>query len=216
MSRSRLVAALLFLLAVSPAVSAQKPGAEVYIVSFFKATPGQGAALGKSLQQDPNQGTQRFLLANTQGADWDYALIQHLGPTVTLSVPPAQPPPRSDTPGATSIRARRADAFVSGPSWAAFAEMMGTAGVYVLGIYQAVPGQARELVRVLHYPGPSPNQVLLEHIDGEAGTALTIQRFNTWDDYAKQMGSQPALGPRWSELREYAASHTETLAQQLR
>ena len=114
-----LTAVSLFLGTATPAVAqGSTPPAniasEVYLASFFKAAPGQAAALLKTLQQqdpkDPMAG-HVLLLRHAQGSDWDYALIQYMGPTATVRVPP-QPVAGAKPPQPT--QAWHTDTFVAG------------------------------------------------------------------------------------------------------
>ena len=63
-----------------------------------------------------------IVLRHQQGDDWDYCVIEHLGPKATVD--PAGTPPN---PG-TDLRAWHTDTFVSGPPWAEFAKSMGVEG----------------------------------------------------------------------------------------
>lgn len=212
----RLVAFVALLSFLHPVVSAQAPTrGDVYMVSFFKATPGQGSALANRLQQqNPGEPTRTFLLANAQGADWDFALIQHFGRAATVTASSARP----STPNPNPVQASHSDSFVSGPPWEAFSEMMGTSGVYVVGTYTSVPGARSELLRVLRYAKPSPNanRVVFEHIDGETWTDLTVERFTSWQDYAAARTAAPVQGQWWNDIRQRAESHEETLAERAR
>ena len=91
---------------------------DVYHVMFVKAVPGQAAAeAAELLKQDPKDplAGHLLLLRHQEGADWDYCLIQHLGPRATVTITPAGPTPTTPT-----TRAWHNDTFVSGPSWAEF------------------------------------------------------------------------------------------------
>ena len=68
-------------------------GTDVYHVHFAKAAPGQAAALGKDLMEPDKTSpmpTHFIVLRHQEGDDWDYVVIQHLGPKaeVTSSTPP--------------------------------------------------------------------------------------------------------------------------------
>ena len=119
-----------FTVAVATATHAQaqaRPAApaadtDVYHVMFVKAVPGQAAAeTAELLKQDPKDplASHLLLLRHQEGADWDYCLIQHLGPRATVTITPAGP-----TPTTPATRAWHNDTFVSGPSWAEFSKAM--------------------------------------------------------------------------------------------
>jgi hypothetical protein len=146
---------------------------DVYVVSFFKAAPGQAAVLLKTLQeQDPKNpmASHVLLLRHAQGSDWDYATIQHVGATATVRI---TRPPDSGAKPPQPTQAWHTDTYVAGPSWDEFSKQMGinaTGGVYVVGVHRPVPGHRRQLLESLTQPGAkatvTTGRVLLEHIDG--------------------------------------------------
>jgi hypothetical protein len=107
-----LLAAVCVALSSGSAALAQTPPAanrtDVYLISFFKAAPGQTAALLKTVQQqdpkDPMAG-HVLVLRHAQGADWDYAVVQHVGATATVRVAP--PPDEARTAAANTGVAHR-------------------------------------------------------------------------------------------------------------
>jgi hypothetical protein len=72
---------------------------DLYHVHFTKAAPGQAAALGKTLMvPDPKtpMPDHFVVLRHQEGDDWDYAVIQHLGPKATVEAAPTAPNPGRD------------------------------------------------------------------------------------------------------------------------
>jgi hypothetical protein len=217
----RLLAAAAIGLSCVNSAAAQTPSREVYVVSFFKAAPGQAAALLKTLQQrDPKNPTagNRLLLRHAQGSDWDYATIQHVGATATVSVPP-QPDAGAKPPQPT--QAWHTDTYVAGPPWAEFSKQMGigtAGGVYVVGVHRPVPGHRPQLLDSLNAPDANAKvqtgRVVLEHIDG-AFNIVTIERYASWPDFAADMVANPSGGQGWNDVRQHSAFHEDTLAERV-
>ena len=219
-----LFAALLACLCARAAL-AQTPSpapTDVYVVSFFKAAPGQDAALLKTLQeQDPKNpmAGHVLVLRHAQGSDWDFATIQHVGATATVRITP-RPDPKAKPPQPT--QAWHTDTYVAGPSWDEFSKQMGltaTGGVYVVGLHRPVPGHRPQLLDSLTRPDANAKvqtgRVLLEHIDG-AINILTVERYTSWQDFAADMAANPSGNAGWSEVREHSAYHEDTLAERVR
>jgi hypothetical protein len=194
---------------------------DVYHVQFAKALPGQAAALEKNLkEQDPKNpmASHYILLRHQEGADWDYCLIQHLGPRATVEI---TPPPPSAT-NATPAGAWHEDTFVAGPSWAEFQKSMDFAGsgtsVYVVSVHRPAPGHRTQLQEFLSRPDPGTKvagRLVLPHLEGGAWTFLSIDRYNSWQDFgADRMNA--AGGKGWLEAREHSAFHTDTIADRVR
>jgi hypothetical protein len=220
------VVAFTFLIAVPLPASAQTPppqpaGTDLYHVHLTKAVPGQAAALGKALMQpDPSEPMPDHfvVLRHQEGDDWDYAVIQHLGPTAKVALV-TTPPPSVD------LSAWHTDTFVSGPSWAEFTKQMGIGGagvagaVYTLGMHRAVPGHRDQLRTALAAPATSKVQtgnVLMQHREGGDWTFLAITRYNSWQDLATDRGAAAAgTGDGWSEIRQHSAFHRDTLADRI-
>src|SRR4029450_13751059 len=92
-----------------------------------------------------------------EGDDWDYMVIQHMGPKAEVT---ATAPPPTDAQRALS--AWHTDTFVSGPSCAGVTKERGIAAtanaspqVYIVGVQRAVPGHREQLLKSLSAPGPS-------------------------------------------------------------
>jgi hypothetical protein len=229
-----LVACLVVLSGVVPgtvssaqAQSTPAGGTDLYHVHFTKAAPGQAAALGKALMV-PNKTSSMpehfVVLRHQEGDDWDYVVIQHLGPKaeVTASAPGGPDPARD-------LRAWHTDTFVSGPSWADFSREMGIGGsanatgaVYIVGIQRAVTGHRDQLTKALSAPSPGKiptGTVLLTHVEGSEWNFATIQRFNSWNDLASERAAAAAApggtAGGWSDVREHSAFHRDTIADRI-
>ena len=207
--------------------AAQAPAAgqpaftDVYLVQFAKALPGQAATLEKTLKTpDPKNpmASHYLLLRHQEGADWDYFLIQHLGPRATVEI--TAPPP---TPaGAPPVGAWHEDTYVGGPSWAEFQKTMDFAGsgnsVYVVSIHRPAPGHRTELQELLGRSDSTSKvagNALLVHLQGGAWTFLSISRYNSWQDLGADRAAA-AGGKGWLETREHSAFHVDTIADRVR
>ena len=186
---------------------------DVYHVMFVKALPGQAAAVAKELQQqdpkDPMAG-HFLLLRHQEGDDWDYVLINHVGQRATVQVTPPTPPTNPPT------RAWHDDTFVAGPSWAELSKlMMGPpTSVYVVSVHRAVPGRRDQLLELLNRPDPKAKvsiaHVAMPHIEGGAWQFLTIDRYNSWQDFGTDRTAADQQG--WLDVRQNSAFHTDTIA----
>ena len=198
---------------------------DVYHVHFAKAAPGQAAALGKSLMTPDKTSPmpEHFVvLRHQEGDDWDYVVIQHLGPKAELSV--SAPPP---TDAQRALNAWHNDTFASGPSWAEFSKQMGlgagAAGqVYIVGVQRAVPGHRDQLLKALSTAGDGKIQtgnVLLQHMEGSEWTFATITRYNSWQDLASGRVAAAATGDTaaggWADIRQHSAFHRDTIADRI-
>jgi len=201
-------------------------GTDVYHVHFAKAAPGQAEALGKSLMVPDKSASmpEHFVvLRHQEGADWDYAVIQHLGPKAEVS---ATTPPPPDAVRALS--AWHNDTFVSGPSWSQFTKEMGigesaaSGMVYILGVHRPVPGHREQLLKSLNAPGgaskvPTGN-VLLQHLEGSDWTFATITRYNSWQDLGSDRMAAASAGDAaggWADIRQHSAFHRDTVADRI-
>ena len=218
-------------LAVGTAASPQTQPApasasDVYHVHFTKAAPGQAAALGKAMMEpDPTAAmpTHFVVLRHQEGDDWDYAVIQHLGKTGSVTAGPAAPSPGRD------LNAWHSDTFVSGPSWADFTKQMGIGGsggagaVYAVGVHRAVPGHRDQLEKALTAPASPTSKiqtgsVFLQHLEGSEWTFMTITRYNSWQDFAAERAqaiATPANPGGWSDIRQHSAFHRDTIADRI-
>jgi hypothetical protein len=217
--------------AVTPSSAQTKPApaasGDVYHMHFTKAAPGQAAALGKALMAPDKSSPmpEHFVvLRHQEGDDWDYVVIQHLGPKaeVTASAPPAPEAVRN-------LRAWHDDTFVSGPSWTEFTKQMGIGGsaaasglVYTVGIHRTVPGHREQLEKALNAPGPSSKiqtgSVFLQHLEGGDWTFATITRHDSWQDFASARAaaiSAASSAGGWADIREHSAFHRDTIADRI-
>jgi hypothetical protein len=217
-------------LVVASSSSAQpNPSAasDVYHVHFTKAAPGQAVALGKALMLPDKSSPmpEHFVvLRHQEGDDWDYVVIQHLGPKAEVS---AATPAPSDA--IRNLRAWHDDTFVSGPSWGEFTKQMGIGGptgaaglVYVFGVHRTVPGHREQLEKALNAPGPSSKiqtgTVFLQHLEGGDWTFATITRYDSWQEFgsdrAAALSAAPGAGG-WGDIREHSAFHRDTIADRI-
>lgn len=205
----------------SPATS------DIYHVHFTKAAPGQAAALGKALSAPVPKAPMPdhfVVLRHQEGDDWDYAVIQHLGPKATVEPGPAPAEPSRD------LRAWHTDTFVSGPAWAEFSKAMGvgsTGGagmVYIVGVHRSVPGHRDQLLKSLNAPGPAPakgetGNVVLQHVEGGDWTFLTITRYSSWQALAADRSAaatDPSGAGGWTDVRQHSAFHRDTIADRIK
>jgi hypothetical protein len=203
--------------------SAPATASDVYHVHFTKAAPGQADALGKALMQ-PNPNSPMpdhfVVLRHQEGDDWDYAVIEHLGPKAAVTTAPATNPGRD-------LRAWHDDTFVSGPSWAEFTRQMGIGGsgkpgaIYTLGVHRPVAGHREQLEKALSQP-PAPGSkiqtgtLLLQHLEGGNWTFLTITRYDSWQDFATdRVASAGATAGGWADIRQHSSFHRDTIADRL-
>ena len=222
------VCAFVFLVGTSsvPRASAQTARTDVYHVHFAKASLGKAVEEANYLKQpDPNATMpgHYIVLRHQEGEDWDYAVIEHLGTSATIKA--------SGTPapaGARDLNAWHGDTFVNGPAWSEFAKAMGlddaakSAGsVYVVSVFRAAPGHRDELEKSLAQPtGPSvAGAVLMQHLEGGPWQFLTVQRYNSWQDFATDEKSSAAdtLKPDggWLAVRNYSSYHNDTITDRI-
>jgi len=211
--------------ALAQNIPASAAGTDVYHVHFAKAAPGQAAALGKFLMA-PNKTVSMpehfVVLRHQEGDDWDYVVIQHLGPKAEVTA--TAPPP---TDAQRALNAWHDDTFVSGPSWGEFTKAMGIGGsaaasgmVYIVGVQRAVPGHREQLLKSLIAPGAASKietgNVLLQHLEGGDWTFATITRYNSWQDFASDRMTAASAGDAtaggWADIRQHSAFHRDTIA----
>ena len=227
----RIPTSVLLAIGLASGADAQNPQpqpTDVYHVMFVKAVPGQAAALLPGLQRQNAIGgaaDHKLMLRHVDGDDWDYVLIQHLGPTVTITTktaPVAQP--ATDDQSLRGAVERHSDNYVSGPSWEQFSKSMGLAGdpagVYVVGVHRAVPGHASQLRSALDQTDPNAkvavNHVTLQHLEGDDWNLLSIQRYNSWQDFAADRVANPSGSADWLDVRQHSAFHRDTIAERFK
>ena len=207
-----------------PAPSA---AADVYHVHFTKAVPGQAAALGKALSVPDKTSPmpEHFVvLRHQEGDDWDYVVIQHMGPKAEVTAAaPGGPDPARD------LRAWHADSFVSGPPWAEFTRQMGIGGsagggspVYIVGVQRPVAGHREQLAKSLATVDPAAKiatgNVLLTHLEGGEWTFATLTRYNSWTDLGADRAAAAANAASaggWDDIRQHSAFHRDTIADRI-
>ena len=80
------------LTAASPQSPPAAAGTDLYHVMFVKAAPGQAAELGKSLMTPDKTSPmpEHFIvLRHQEGDDWDYVVVEHLGPKAEVVATPS-------------------------------------------------------------------------------------------------------------------------------
>jgi hypothetical protein len=232
--RSRLVrlVAISVVAAATTASAQNQPaptgaGTDVYHVHFTKAAPGQAEALGKALMvvdKTAPMPDHFIVLRHQEGDDWDYAVIQHLGPKAEVAAAPAAPAPGRD------LRAGHNDTFASGPAWTEFTRQMGVGEstsaakpVYIVGVHRAVPGHREQLEAAVRAPGSSKIQtgsIVLQHLEGGDWTFMTITRYNSWQDLASDRAEAAAAtgstAGGWGDIRQHSAFHRDTIADRIK
>ncbi len=208
-------------LATAQTPAAQPAPTDIYLVQFAKALPGQAATLEKNLkEQDPKDpmASHYILLRHQEGADWDYCLIQHVGPKAAVEI--TAPTPAA--PGAPPVGAWHEDTYVAGPSWAEFQKTMDFAGtgnsVYVVAVHRQAPGHRVQLQELLSRSEPGDKvagRTLLVHLQGGAWTFLSLDRYASWQDLGADRATA-AAGKGWMEARQHSSFHTDTIADRVR
>ena len=214
-------------LVVATAASPQNPAAvartDLYHVHFTKSAPGQAAAHATSLMTPDKTSPMPdhfVVLRHQEGDDWDYVVIQHVGPKAELLASAPTPPDAQ-----RALSAWHHDTFATGPSWGEFTKQMalGAANasgqVYVLGVHRHVPGHREQLLKSLSAPGTAgtveTGNVLLQHVEGSDWVFATIARYNSWQDFATDRAAAsaaPGVPGGWADVRQHSAFHRDTIA----
>ena len=211
----------------SPAAADATSGrTDLYHVHFAIAAPGKAKELGDELKKPaPNtpNADHFIILRHVDGDSWDYCVITHVGTKATVEANrPASPA------SVAGLWAQHTDTFAAGPSWPEFTKQMGIddasktgAAAYAVSIYRPVSGQREALDKMLNEPpdratDSTVGRVFLQHLEGAAWSFLSVQRWNSWADYAKDNVATIAQSGRgqqggWFKLRELASFHTDTL-----
>lgn len=221
-------APLLFLFAAAQIAPAQPPAmlSDVYRVTFLKSAPGKAAQLGDDLKALGAKGPMPghfLLLRHTSGDDWDYALIEHNGPKMTVDTVTPPPPAAS-----RDLAVSHDDTLVAGPAWADFARVMGVSdaaaksapAVYVLTVARALPGHRDPLEKGLREAPAKGDSVtgiaLFQHLQGGNWQYLSVSRYNSWQEYgATEANTQAQMaksGGPWFQIREHMGFHRDTIA----
>ncbi len=213
------VAVVVFcLLAFTLCANAQATNTDVYHVHFEKAALGQAKALENSLKmQDPKAPMpgHYVLLRHQDGDDWDYLVIEHLGKKYTID--PANFAPQQ--PNVRAISSWHADTITSGPSWEVFAKELGlgdakSAGPVIVATWRGAPGKRADLEKSLSAPNTNAKiqvgHTMLTHMEGGPWSFLTIDRYNSWQDYAADEAANEN-SEAWYEVRNSGAWHHDTI-----
>jgi hypothetical protein len=207
---------------------------DLYMVHFVKAAPGKATELLNSLKVPPADTampTHALILRHVDGDDWDFAVVQHLGPKFTIDASaPIGPAAQRE------LRTWHTDTYALGPSWAEFSKAMGIgqreagaapAGkdVYILSDYRGAPGHRAQLEDTLKKVAASSlrpaDTVILQHRDGSPWDYVFLTRYDGFKDYAAQqedpeaeararragLAQDPGL-----ELRQHMVAHHDTIA----
>lgn len=199
---------------------------DVYHVHFAKAAAGKAAQMAEFFKSGgegaPKTG-HSIVLRHQDGADWDYAVIQHMGTSATVDLK-GSPMPAS----VRDLYAWHTDTFAAGPAWPDFMKAMGLGdmagksggSVYVVSDYRSTPGHRDQLEKALRDLGPagtdtSSGNVLLQHLEGGPWNYLLIARYNSWQDFATNEANSLTETRKgkggWFDIRENLAFHTDTL-----
>lgn len=230
----RVCAALFLLFLVStfnaraaPAQSSPRAGRqEIYRVRFIKASLGVAAQLGDRLKLQPPEARHYLVLRHQVGDSWDYAVIENLGTEVTLNAADSRRRAESH-----KLEEWQEEAVLSGPPWPEFARAMGidqltarTAdSIYNISVYHAALGHRRQLEEMLSAPpqegNTSAGNVLLDRMEGGSWDYVDVVRYNSWHDFGAN-GSNGAAqlrkgGSGWSQVRDHANLHRDTLADRI-
>ena len=226
----RFMAACLVLfggIATATVASAQgTPAAtDLYHVHFTKSAPGQATAHAKALMTPDKTASMPdhfVVLRHQEGDDWDYVVIQHLGPKAEVTA--GSPSPMDPIRG---LVAWHNDTFATGPSWSEFTKEMGigaaTGQVYIVGVHRAVPGHRDQLLKSLGAAGTpgkiQTGNVLLQHVEGSDWTFATITRYGSWQDFASDQAGAASAGDAtaggWADIRQHSAFHRDTIADRI-
>jgi hypothetical protein len=224
------ICALLFVLLVFVCVSAVRNSSaqasahtDVYHVHFAKAALGKAVEEGDYLKKptpDTPMPGHFIVLRHQSGEDWDYAVIEHLGTSATVKAAGTPVPS-----GARDLNAWHGDTFVNGPAWPVFAKAMGlddaakSAGS--VSVFRAAPGHRDDLEKSLSQPTGSSvaGKVLMQHLEGGPWQFLTVERYNSWQDFATDEKTSVAdtLKPDggWLALRNHSTYHNDTITDRI-
>jgi hypothetical protein len=209
---------------------------DLYHVHFVKASPGKASELLKILTNptpDTAMPTHALILRHLEGDDWDFAVIQHLGPKFTLDTSGAAPGPGRE------LRTWHNDTYAQGPAWPEFAKAMGIgreqagaapAGkdLYIATTYRGAAGHRaplEETIKRIAASGLRPgDSVLLQHREGSPWDYLYLTRYDGWKDLAAQQEDPEAEArarragltqDAGLELRQHMAAHHDTIAERV-
>jgi hypothetical protein len=203
---------------------------DVYHIHFAKAAAGKAAQMAeffKSGGEGAPKAGHSIVLRHQDGADWDFVVIQHMGPSVTVDTK-GNPMP----PALRDLYDWHTDSFAAGPAWPDFIKAMGLGdmsgksggSVYVVSVYRSLPGHRDQLEKALRDLGPagsdtSSGNVMLQHLEGGPWNYLLIARYNSWQDFATNEANSSTQTRKgqggWFDIREHLSFHTDTLSERV-
>ena len=215
----------------APASSQSAASTHLYHLTAFRAALGRTAELRKLLStpSSPNPLNPDFAVVfrHREGHEWDFLLVEHIGEKLNVDLS-AAPPPQPDTP-LSQLAAWHGDTLAAGPPLDDFRRVLnlqatagqgGVKAVYIISDYMAAPGHRGKLRSTLDQiasqtPGRS---VTLTHVEGAPWTFLTITRYDSWQQFAKEQESEdaeeakdPSAPGMALSLREHMTMHHDTL-----
>ena len=208
----------------SPQTPTPAVGTDLYHVMFVKAAPGHASELAKALitpDKTAPMPDHFVVLRHQEGDDWDYVVVQHLGPKAEVV--------GTSSPQAVAARpliAWHNDTFASGPGWGEFTKQMAGSGnpVYVVGVHRAIAGHRDQLMSALNAPTGGSSKIetgnlLLSHVEGGDWNFLTLTRYNSWQDLGSEratLASATSSTPGgWADIRQHSAFHRDTIADRI-
>ena len=169
------------------------------------------------------------VLRHQEGDDWDYAVIQHLGPESGSDRRARQPPN-----AARDLRAWHNDTFVSGPSWAEFTRQMGIGGsancrrtwCTSWAFIGQWPGHREQLEKALNAPALPSSKI---QTGSRLPAARRGRRLDVHDGYPLQLvaglrnvsarrlaaGDWPRTQAAGRDIRQHSAFHRDTIADRI-
>lgn len=200
----------------------------VYHITAVRAVPGQAASLLKLVSQpaDPPDSDYTVIFRHSEGNEWDFLQVEHMGTTATVQPGPA--PAATNSPFA-QMAAWHQDTFAVGPSLDEFRRALslpataGAAapGVYLIGEYTAAPGHAVQMRQVLQQIAAERpmKTVLMQHLEGAAWGDLSIQHYANWREFADEQDRDAAAAAKnpsapdvGLQLREHMSAHHDSFA----
>jgi len=208
----------------SPQTAPPAAGTDLYHVMFVKAAPGHASDLAKALitpDKTEPMPDHFVVLRHQEGDDWDYVVVQHLGPKAEVVGTPSP-----QAVAARPLIAWHNDTFASGPGWGEFTKQMAGSGnpVYVVGVHRAIAGHRDQLVSALNAPTGGSSKietgnVLLSHVEGGDWNFLTLTRYNSWQHLGSEratLASATTSTPGgWADIRQHSAFHRDTIADRI-
>jgi hypothetical protein len=204
-------------------------GREVYHIEFVRAAPGKLPELLEAVKAGPHapHSPRHFVFRHEQGDHWDLMILDPMGTGERVEAL-NQPDLQSWLNRMRALQAWHTDTFASGPplavvrkSLALGQERPGAPAIYEVGDYLAAAGHRDELDKLLSRlaSGRPERSVIFEHLEGAAWDFVTVNRFDSWHDFADQQRESDARARKAGfanaatialELRQHMASHHDT------